>query len=536
MSKRIHYLILPGLVVFAFFFSIKSGERGFFPFDQSIVFDGGYRIYAGQIPYKDFIIPFGPVVFWIQAVFFKLLGVNYAAYLLHAALMNVFAVVASLLILRLLVGSLSPYVYLGAAITAIWFYPPFGTPWVEQTAHLFSFLAILGILYVGLSKQAGRRRLPVLFAVGFAAFVAFMSKQNIGLYMLPLYLGLIVLTHWPSIKQTFSGLAAFSLGIGSGLLLFVIWLVSFSSPATFVTHFFDIPAQIGLVRLRNNWPDLIEAQLFGIGPNYMRALFVLFFLAAVYIAIHELRSFRQAPLRVRTSLLASFLVIYLIFFQNLLNVTTRNELENNLPYIGIIVALGLLLVSRFFDLNQLFQHRPALIKSVFAILFTLILFVSIYGVRASLGRKVHGIFGNNQPLGYMAAPGLTGLRWITTTVGGQITESDVDGLISYLRARKANFIVFPEFTLLHGLLNSPSPQPLLWFHRGLTYPRLYDPALDQLIVDRLQAANVAIIILQQESFAGTQVVLQDFPILNAYIQANFDQATQIGVFLILEQR
>jgi hypothetical protein len=535
MPNRIHYFLLPSLLVFAFIFSIKSGERGFFPFDQSIVFDGGYRIFAGQIPYKDFFIPFGPIVFWLQAMFFKLLGVNYFAYLFHAALMNIFATVVSLAILRLFFGSLSPSVYLGAAMTAIWFYPPFGTPWMEQTAHFFSFLAILGVLYVSFPKRvASRRLLLILFSAGLMAFIAFLSKQNIGLYMLPLYFMLIVITHWSRIRYILSGLVAFLVGIGTGFFLFAIWLITFSTPSAFVTHFLYIPSEIGLTRLKRNWPDIIEAQLLGTGPLYIRILFVLVFLIAVFVFIYEIRHFKSSSIHLRTNLLTSSIVIYLIFFQNLLHVTTRNEFENSLPYIGIIAVLGLLLAWRFIEISQVMFQKTVPAKSVTVFVVTLILIASVYGVQVSLGRKVHGVFGRNQPVSYMTAPGLTALRWMTTTVGGRITEDDVDALISYLRARKSRFFIFPEFTLLYGLLESPSPQPVLWFHRGLTYPHAYDSAIDQRIVNTLLEGQVEIVILQRESFADTQSILQDFPILKAYIQENYYQKNQIGEFLIFE--
>ena len=75
----------------AYLFCFHVGQQGFFPMDQSIVFDGGWRILQGQVPYQDFDIPFGPVSLWLHAFFIKLLGATFFSYLFHAALINALA-------------------------------------------------------------------------------------------------------------------------------------------------------------------------------------------------------------------------------------------------------------------------------------------------------------------------------------------------------------------------------------------------------------------------------------------------------------
>jgi len=88
-NKYFDLFIISLIGVFAYFMTYRSGERGFFAFDQSIIFDGGYRVLLGQIPYKDFVTPFGPVTFWIQGIIFKLLGISYATYIFGAAFVNI---------------------------------------------------------------------------------------------------------------------------------------------------------------------------------------------------------------------------------------------------------------------------------------------------------------------------------------------------------------------------------------------------------------------------------------------------------------
>jgi hypothetical protein len=44
-------------------------EEWLFLLDHSIVFDGGYRVYLGQVPYRDIYMPYLPGALWFQAPF-----------------------------------------------------------------------------------------------------------------------------------------------------------------------------------------------------------------------------------------------------------------------------------------------------------------------------------------------------------------------------------------------------------------------------------------------------------------------------------
>src|SRR5512134_1418500 len=50
---------------------LDHGRVGFMPLDQSIVFDGAWRLLCGQRPFRDFVVPSGLVPMVMQAAFFK---------------------------------------------------------------------------------------------------------------------------------------------------------------------------------------------------------------------------------------------------------------------------------------------------------------------------------------------------------------------------------------------------------------------------------------------------------------------------------
>src|SRR5690349_21181100 len=49
---------LLGVLAFSFLWVWEVGHRGLFMLDQSIVFDGAWRMVQGQVPYRDFVMPF----------------------------------------------------------------------------------------------------------------------------------------------------------------------------------------------------------------------------------------------------------------------------------------------------------------------------------------------------------------------------------------------------------------------------------------------------------------------------------------------
>lgn len=241
-SRLVHRVLermtLIAITCFALAFSYKAGERGFFPLDQSIVFDGSYRVLTGQIPYRDFVIPTGPIVYWLQAVVFWIGGVNYGSYLAGAALINALATVLS----WILVEQLFPryfWLRIGASLTtAIWFYPPFGTPYIEQTAFFFLLLGITSTIW-GMYQCADHRigKALCFLTAGCCTVLAFLSKQNCGIFIIPLFPILLFVFYFPSHRSFLLAQAWFVIGSIGVVGIFTVWLSLFSSPVFFINMY-----------------------------------------------------------------------------------------------------------------------------------------------------------------------------------------------------------------------------------------------------------------------------------------------------------
>jgi lipase chaperone LimK len=84
-------------------------------------------------------------------------------------------------------------------------------------------------------------------------------------------------------------------------------------------------------------------------------------------------------------------------------------------------------------------------------------------------------------------------------------------------------------------MGTEPPQPLLWFHQGLTYHADYDAVLDAHIVQSIEAANVRTVVIEKESFFGTEARLSHFSLLAAHIYEHYELSLECGNFHIFKR-
>jgi hypothetical protein len=125
------------IAVWSFYWTWLVGHLGIFAFDQSILFDGGWRILSGQVPFKDFLMAFGPVSLTLQALFFKILGVNWTAMVVAGAVVAVVAALSAMRTMALLFGKQRLWLIGSCGFLVGTSYQSMaGTLFVEQVAFL----------------------------------------------------------------------------------------------------------------------------------------------------------------------------------------------------------------------------------------------------------------------------------------------------------------------------------------------------------------------------------------------------------------
>src|SRR5688572_13943915 len=182
-SRWLEFARIAALVAFGTALGLHYARMGFMPLDQSISFDGGWRILNGQVPFRDYTAPNGFPVHAIQAAFFALFGVSWLAYCLHAAVFNgLFAALVDRLLRLLGAGAWTSSAF--ALLSAVVFYPPFGLPYMDQHAFFFSLAGLVAALAAARGASE-RSRAWCAFAVGPLLLLAYLSKQIPSVFFLP---------------------------------------------------------------------------------------------------------------------------------------------------------------------------------------------------------------------------------------------------------------------------------------------------------------------------------------------------------------
>jgi hypothetical protein len=213
------------------------------PIDQSIIYDGAWRVLCGQVPLRDFLTPTGIVPILVQTAFFRLLGVTWLAYCMHAAVFNgLFAMLAYVFLRQWHLSRALAWVF--AILSAVVMYVPSGTPLMEQDAFLFMLLACVAC---GAGARAGRRAPLLWLAAGLCLVIAVLCKQNPAVFGFPLVLWIV----WTRAGETWrTSLLWLVAGVACGVAAFVAAGAALGIDWTWARLLlWELPGQIGRERL-----------------------------------------------------------------------------------------------------------------------------------------------------------------------------------------------------------------------------------------------------------------------------------------------
>jgi 4-amino-4-deoxy-L-arabinose transferase-like glycosyltransferase len=532
------------LAAFAFAFNWATGHRGVFLLDQSLNFDGGWRILQGQTPYKDFIFPWGPVVFFIQALFFRIFGVCWSATVLPACLFNTLATLSVIRIARLLGGGSRVLALCAGLATAVCFQPPFGTLNFEQTAMFFDLLALQAV--VESLRASGYRRSLWQLAGGVSLAIAVFSKQNFGVFFVPVVVAVLVAGDLPDVRRTCRSVFFAGIGLAAGLTIFLGWVWVYSDFSSFVQCSLVLASEIG--RSRVSWKLIAKALSFNVVPNLWEVDLIGFFSGGIALPL-ACFNFRR-PLW-RETAPACVVALLLPLFHSLTQAVTAQEFQNNFAFVGLAACLGVSLLSRLVGNlpnapaadpgpGVRFPSARALRIGIFAVAGIWGAAVMTYEVRSAWTRMVQEFTARTVFRDPIHVRGLERVRWGEPQLIQEIVlrRVDFEDLVSYLSARRSNFFVMGDSSLLYGLLGVRPPQPLLYFMPGHSFLERQIPRLDQMISASLERNRIDLVVREKVMAEGMQV--RDpyalFPRTWAWFTGHFDHVRDFGNYEIWERR
>ena len=568
---------------------LHYGRIGYLPLDQSIVFDGAWRMFrSGQLPYRDYFTPSSLLPIVMQLVFFRVLGVSWFSYCLHAALMNgAFAALSFWLLRRWGCGRLPALAF--AAFSAVVMYPPVGVPYGDQ--HSLFFVSVTVALTTAAIQTRNVALAKAFWAsVPLAALAAILSKQNPGLLTLPL---LVLGPLLAPPKERVRGLLWCSLGALFGLALLALLAFSLSIKGELAWYFFwELPRGTARGRLlADHLPEfsnrtgklysalvamgglllLFVAGLRGapnsIGSRSRSVLFAfalallvllaaamahdvgstrilvrlsaaactLFFLTMLAAAVWTWRS--NSPLSESLAMVASqrlpvlVLALGLVLIDYLFSLLTNNDAENCCAH--VFVASGALYATLAAEGSGRYLKRAAS-----AVLLLALFDTTVFNLRTNAGRRVNDFRGPLHVVpGATIDPMLSFMLYDAPKLEGypHVEAADYRALLEFLRSHQGNFFLLGDSSILYALSNRPSLNPTLWYHPGLAMPLVGTPMFDWYQAQILSAIrdNHCRFLVVEDTHTWTHVQLADFPALERELNPDPSTHEHFGVFEVI---
>ena len=515
-----------GLFTWGLLVALHYGRMGYLPLDQSIVFDGGYRLLSGQLPYRDFMTPAAVVPAALQAGFFRVLGVSWFSYVLHAAVANgLFAALAFALLRQC--GLRPAWAAWWAALSALTFYPPIGVPYAEHHAFLFGLAALAaGNAARRTRGDAGALLWSALAAILLAA--AFFSKSNPAVFLAPLAVALPLL-RVPG-RRRLRNLCGLLLGT-AGALAGVFAYVARCVPDLGAARRFalEMPAAVGAARIR--------LLLAGRGPGwpFWRPMLTLWPLAslvlALTIALHSLLA-RHGDGERR---LAAFLALGLTAVSAAFVATTLRSPVTAAAYVFLVAGLAQASLARGLSgagtaaADEPSPGRPPgaappppRARIATAMLALLLTASAVEAVRFDLLVN-EARAGIDAPPAAAAATLPTALRYLRWGVPPFVHygSGDLAEVAGFFASHPGNFWLLGDSSILYGITGRPSVSPVLWFHPYLTVPfagRQQREEFDRLLRRHLRAYDIRYVVLEGEA-TQMGVSLATFPVLKRRVDA-----------------
>jgi hypothetical protein len=508
------------LAVFVFGAAINQyySYLGYMPLDQAMIYNGAWRVLAGQAPLIDFWTPYGLIPILVQATIFRGLGVSWTTYALHASLLNGFFGACAMFAGLRLGLSLTVAAMFGV-IAGLIAYPPMATPFPDNHAAIFSSLLVLAVV-LGI-VNAEKRRMWWLLALPLGT-AAFLSKQSPTIFLIAFGAMALLSTAWldRSPRDLVYVIAASVLCLlvtvlifrASGITWELFWIEQVD-PALAIAEERIISAG-GLIGLVSRCCFLLLRTRIGHVPVFLLPGLLIFF--STFVAIRN----RKAMPLILLLCAAGCFMAFLLF----------TAMTNNQP------ASGLALLAVVFVLSQ------AACVQLFAgseILFPISALPAVVACAIQVGwtepRFLNDFYGT--PLtGYtdaaLISPQLAHLRWMTPPdYPGESRVDHYRDLMAEL-ARRSGPTVFLSDSMLDPLIGQKPVAPALFWHSKLSFPvegrarELFDRQFKR---DILESGSDLIVLDGTETWMNVKI--QDFPWLNACLRK--DQTRQIGRFSLV---
>ena len=430
------------LVISSFFFTFKYGFIGIFPIDSFLIYDAGYKITNGFHPFKDYWSITGPILDYLQFVFFKFFGINWTSYVLHAASINLLVtIILFYFFLRIEIKLFYSFIYsLSLSILA---YPSIGTPFMDHHAVIFSTISAI-YLFLAFKENKGHYW---FFATVFLA-ASFLSKQIPSAYLFVVFTIFIFLYLILFSRNDFKFLIFLAAGSLFSLLLFSSFFLINKIPfQNFLIQYVQFPLEIGKERSLE-----INLEFKNIFLQFKFLYFSIIPLLVVFIKLIK----KKFNFEIKKDYFLLFYTLFVFGSFILGQLFTKNQI------------LIFFLIPLFIGISHHFSNKYLNKNFINIFLVFLLIFATIkFHVRFNENKKFMELENINLDIAVDAKSlheSVKGVKWITPYNNNPKKEiqnlNDIKKIILLDNSKK---IIISDYQILPSILNLKNTAPNKWF-------------------------------------------------------------------------
>ncbi len=457
---KFNYLIFFSLALYSFFINFYYASIGVFPIDTFTFFDTGYSVTIGKHPIKDFWIISGIFGDYLQALFFKIFGVNWKSYVYHSSTLNLTVTLVFYFFLNKL-GLKNFESFLFSISLATLCYPVVGTPFTYLHSYLLSIVSLL-IFFLGIltNKKIFFLILPIFMFLSFFSMQLPSGLINLIILLSLLYYIFPFKKNWNLIKYFFIG----SLISFSSLIFYLLIIgISFRS---FLDQYIFFPFSFGFERIVSNENAFEGAKLskkFNFKSLILDFKFIHIFLFSYFILL--VSKMRKYLKDIKKYLIMDITIILSIFCFIFHQLITANQIFI-FSLIPLIASLLYLRISQEVSNNKIYK-----------ILIILILIFSTvkYHQRFNLDRKFMEF--QNIDLSKSVDASLIdqkffGLKWISPEFSENPLEEVglINAITQILKKDDRKKMIITHHQFFSSILNEDLNIPNRWYYPDNTFP------------------------------------------------------------------
>ena len=468
------------LGTFSFLINYHYGFIGFMPMDNTVLYNGGYRILNGYIPFNDYWLVTGPLLDYLNALFFQLFDLSWNSFIIHSSFFNVlFGISSYLLFLQLKLSNKYSLIY--SAFISILFYPVVGTPFVDHHSTFFLILAFYSLILAINKKQYSYYIIiPILFCL------SFLSKQTPAVYGLFAVI-ILILTFCYFDKKNAKKIIYYSL-IGSLIaffLLFLFFLITKINLSNFFTQYFLFAGSIGDHRF-----SVYELNLF---QEILSFKFIFYFVFILMLILFNLITKKNSKKEEVFTIVISILLASVLIFHQFYTL--------NQKYIFFLIPYLCGITHIFY--NKSFNKNYFLIFSILLCIFS----VTKYHLRFNEQRKFNELENIDISKAVDAkdlSQSLRGLKWITSQ-NPENPKQELESLkevVNFLKFDSTRKVLITDYQVLAPISGIYDFSPNQWHHPTVSFPlqgQKYFETYKQFFIENLKKNKIQFILETSES-------------------------------------